>query len=409
MSTDNLYLPGTASDGTPRTLVAIPGYWASQSSDQSRGGPGDAYLPDLQKAGMDRMGLSAIVQIDQIDISNPAKPYIAKRIIAHNVVTDIGAQNLLKGLYNANQTLGQYLVLDTNAATAQVNAPYTANQVTTTTAVTVIAGGAPSAVTGNKAATFKNNATASTSGVPITLIGGAPTAAGTAICALTTSGGLAAGTVTAAGAGYGSAPTAFAPNYLGGSSAAMGTVTLTAGALATVPVTTAGTSYTCVSGAADPTTGGGVIVSYGTANADYVSGETGAASTATSIALLNGVTWAHSHAVNDWVVANPQTGDAPTTLPGTAIIYNSVASTTGATGTAALATVTGTGIGGRQAQWSSIVFSTTSTAGNYNNLWIGNVSTIAGWGATSGLNHLSFAPLLLNSTNQISVTYSVRI
>lgn len=404
---DNLYLPGLAPDGGPRTLVNVPGFWGGQSADQARGGPGDFYLPEVQRANMDRAGVSALVQIDQIDVRSGK---VVRRILTHNVLTDIGAQNLLKALYTANQSLGQYFILDTNAATAQVNATLTANATATTTAITVVSGGNPGAVTGNKASNFKNNATANISGIPITLIGGAPTTPGTAICMETASNGLVNAVVTAAGAGYGSAPTAFAPNYLGGSGAVMGTVTLSGGTLSTVPVTTAGTAYTALGGSADPITGGGIVVSYGTANADYCSGETASASTGTSIALLNGVTWAHGHAINDWVVANPQTGDGPTSLPGTAVIFNSVASTNGATGTSTLATVSGTGQGSRQAVWTAVNFNNSSTPGSYNTLWIANVSTIAAISAASNFyNHLSFSPLTLNNANAIAVTYTIKI
>lgn len=330
----NLYLPGLAPDGSPRTLVALDGFWQGQNSDQRRGGPGDAYLPELHDWLSDRLGLSAVVILDQVRVRDDSghklrKPIVEKRILAHNVLTDLGAQAMLKGIYNANQTIGQYMVLDTNAATAQISTALTAN--TAYSSVSVASGGNPSAVTGNKAAQFKNNTTSAN---------------------------------------------------------------------------TTGTS----AGSADPTTGGGVVLSYGTPNADYVSGESGSASTATSIAFAASYTVDHAHAINDWVVANPQTGDGPTSLPGTAIMYNSTAATNGATGTASPATVSGTGIGNRQALWNALIFSTSSTAGSYNNLWIVNQSTIAALTAAADyLNHLSFSPLTLNSSTQVSATYSVKI
>lgn len=325
--TPNLYLPGTLPDGTPRTLVELPGFWSKQASDQRRGGSGDAYLPELMDAVSDAVGLHGIVRIDSIDVSNPAKPYIKRRILTHNVVTDNGAQALLKGLFVANQTIAQYLVLNTTAATSQITSAITAGA-TTVTSVSVASGGNAAAVTGNKAASYISNTTSTPSN---------------------------------------------------GSNG----------------------------GAADPTTGGGIVLSYGTPNADYVSGSA-TQSSATAIAIASATIF-HAHAVNDWCVANPQTGDGPTSLPSSAIIYNSTASTNAATGTASPATVSGTGIGNRQAQF-AVTYGTSSTAGSYSELWLATQSTIAALTAAADyVAHLSFSPSVLNSSTQISVTYDVKL
>lgn len=411
----NLYLSGLAPDGMPRTLVQVPGFWDHMHSDQARGGRGDFYLPEVERHMRSRGAVSALVQLDQVDVSG-ARPRVVRRIFTHNVLTDNGAQALLKGLFNSNQTIGQYMVLDTNAAVAQLNASITANATATTSALTVLSGGNPTAVSGNKASAFKNNATQYISGIPALFSGGNPTTPGYAVFPLGASNGIAAGIVTLPGSGYGSAPTAYLQTTAAGSGVVLGTVTLSAGALATVPVTTAGSAYTLTAqngaaqgGASDPTTGGGIVVSYGTANADYTSGETASASTGTSIALLNAHTFAHAHAINDYVVANPQTGDGPTSLPGTAIMYNSGSSTNAATGTAIPATVSGTGIGKRQALFSA-TFSSTSTAATYNNLWIGNQSTIAALTAAADyLTHLSFSNMVISSSFAIAVSYTIFI
>lgn len=161
---------------------------------------------------------------------------------------------------------------------------------------------------------------------------------------------------------------------------------------------------------ADTTTSGGIDWSYGTANSEIVSGS-GTQSSAVAVAISSyTVAGGKTHSAGDFVVSRPQTGDAPTAAPAGAIIYNSGASTAGATGTAAVATISGTGIGNRQALWSSLVFTTTSTAGTYTGLAIVNFTTIAGWAAAGFYNSLSFPGQVISSSQSLTLTsYSVKI
>ena len=58
----NLYIAGLRYDGQPITLVGAGlGFWEQQRTEQDRGGPGDAYLPDLLPSMRDRAQLVARV------------------------------------------------------------------------------------------------------------------------------------------------------------------------------------------------------------------------------------------------------------------------------------------------------------------------------------------------------------
>ena len=114
----NLYLPGVLPDGTPRTLVDIPGYWGRTRSDQHRGGPGEAYEVDLSRTLREAHGgMSALVMLDRID---HATGKVLSRTLTHNVETDTVINNMLKlfGSSGAITTLGQYVALDTTTAWA---------------------------------------------------------------------------------------------------------------------------------------------------------------------------------------------------------------------------------------------------------------------------------------------------
>ena len=160
---------------------------------------------------------------------------------------------------------------------------------------------------------------------------------------------------------------------------------------------------------ADSVTGGGIDWSYGTSNSEIVSGS-GTQSSAGAVAITS-YTVAKTHSNGDYVVSRPQTGDAPSSAPAGAIMYNSSASTSGATGTAAPATVSGTGIGNRQAAWTSIVVAnTSSTAGTYTGLCIVNITTIASWAASEFYNSLSFPGQVVNNSQQLTLTsYLVKL
>lgn len=155
--TPNLYLPGLRPDGTPRTLIELPGYWKNVGSQQARGGRGDAYLPELLSHLLDQAGVAALVQLDQIDT---ATGRVLARTLTHNVVTDAGAQTMLKGFGSGGAgSLGQYMVLDIGSAASQVNSAITANASLTAGGITVVAGGNAGTVAGNKAAAFNGNTT----------------------------------------------------------------------------------------------------------------------------------------------------------------------------------------------------------------------------------------------------------
>lgn len=331
--TDNLYIPGVKTDGTPRMLIALDSYWKQHSTNQSRGEPGDAYLPELQGAFVDRNGISALILIDQL-----INGKVDSRLIMHNIVTDNGAKMLLNAYASAGvptTSVGQYFVLNTQGAASQLNQTLTGSTPNATgAALTVLAGGNPTATTGNKASAYVANQT----------------------------------------------------------------------------------SATCTSGSAgtlDPSTGGAVQVGFGLATVDYMSGNAATTGqTATNIPLAATYTPHSNHSVGEWVVAAPQTGDAQTTtnMTSSAIIYNSAASTNGATGTSLAATVTGTGIGTRQAAFGVALFPTASTGGTYTELWVITTSTLAALStATNTYNHLSFPPQILSSIASLQITYIIKV
>jgi|GEM_PF-5534646 len=348
---DNLYLPGLAPDGGPRTLVHIPGYWHNQLSNQHAGGAGDAYEHELGRLllqhGSGRM--AGLARLDEVDARTGR---VIKRVITHNVETDAFLNRVLAEFFgstgdasaaahlNAGGTwLGQYLSITPATATAATNGTVTVSSVFgAVTGYPVVSGGAAALVTGIASSTFKAAATVD------------------------------------------------------------GTLQNTGNAATGVPTLTGG-KYP----GSDNTFGTGIILGFGTANAEVANG-----STTTSLAaqiFLSGsstsqtnYTTLNAHASGDFVVAGPSSKDGPTTAPTGAQIS-----------TALVATYTaGAGVGNRKAQL-QFTFTTAGgfTAGSYTDLWVINVSSTGSWtAANNAYAHVVNAPLTLNSSTNLQATYT---
>ncbi len=349
----NLFVGGTnPDDGHPICLIDLPhlDFWGKQANDHLRGSPGDAYLPELLGALHDRAEIATLVQLDQWDHTK-GKPRLKRRILCSNVVTDLGAQNLLKLFTASAGGVAQYMAL-----TLCPNA---------------------SSINGSCASTLSAQITSATD-----------------LTTLNTNNGPA---ISAAG------PSTSAGNI----------AKFTGNSASTYISNTTGNA--CTSGAVggpDATTDGGIAIGYGLAGVEYFSGHA-TQSNAGNIKAAAGVLHA-THNSGEYCVSRAQTGDQVTMASdANSIIYNSSASTNAATGTAiSNAAPSGTGKGGRSVVYSAISFNTSSTAGQYSGLWIITDATIAAsTGATTHLqySHLSFSPLQIGSSSSITATYTISL
>lgn len=173
--TPNLYLPGLLPDGTPRTLVDIPGYWSRHSSDQHRGGPGEIYLDEVASAAKESLNRPwlGLVQLDRISKETGK---VIQRTLTHNVECDLLINNMLKllGSTGASSLLGQYLLIDTITAASQQTGGAINGASGAQTTIAVASGGAASLVAGNVSTSFLATASNVGTGQNVTTPGANP-------------------------------------------------------------------------------------------------------------------------------------------------------------------------------------------------------------------------------------------
>ncbi len=276
---------------------------------------------------------------------------ILERIVAKNVITDLGATNMLKQIGSAAPaTYYNHLVLATGAVTAQISGQ-----------VNTISAGIAAAVTSVPVASGGTNFT---NGMTITLGLGTANQEDVTVTtgATATSIPLTAGTAHSHNAGD-----PINQRYASGA-----------------------TSLAVVAGGASFTNGMSFSAGVGGANAESLTA--GSGSTGTSV--VTGAT-TKEHYANDWLIQNPLTSDNPSSV---ASGYDSGALTSGAY------TYSGTGAGNRQVQ---AVYNFPAASGapssGYTDLWVASTGTIAA-GTTAA--HITGVPYLVNSTTGVSVTYS---
>src|ERR1035437_4767932 len=159
--TPNLYLPGLAPDGHPRTHICLPGVWGNLQTEQLRGGHGEVVMPVLLLVV--RQGyLKGRATVVVFDVINAETALVESRCITSNIITDLGAVASL-GVFSHNSPVGaNYLALDQSVAAVTLNGTITPGAQTaltvSATGASGYSGGAPSYQAANAASTFQANA-----------------------------------------------------------------------------------------------------------------------------------------------------------------------------------------------------------------------------------------------------------